>query len=94
MSRSKREVFLYFSAPTGVAQDELEDMLEECLGELGEVTGAGAGEAGNNFDLEVDEALSDGEIEEREQRLCGELKITAPFSLSRAARFAEEGAKQ
>ncbi len=47
------EMFIYFPQPLGIPRDEIEDLLQEYLGQNGEVTGAGAGETGSNVDLEV-----------------------------------------
>jgi len=43
-----------------IPRDEIEDALQECMGEHGEVTGGGAGVEGSNLDLlilEDDESL-------------------------------------
>jgi hypothetical protein len=47
------DAFIYFPPNLGVALDEFEDLLEDAMGEHGEVTGSGAGEKGSNFDLSI-----------------------------------------
>ena len=46
-------IFIYSSLPTGRGRDELEDAIEELLGDRGSVTGAGQGQRGWNVDIEV-----------------------------------------
>lgn len=47
------EMFIYFPPQLGIPRDEIEDLLEEHLGQNGEVTGSGAGQTGSNLDLEI-----------------------------------------
>lgn len=54
------EVFIYWHGPSGVPRDEIEDVIEDVLGDRGEVTGAGSGMSGSNVDLEIfDDAGAD-----------------------------------
>lgn len=45
------DLFIYFPPGMSVPRDEIEDALQECWGERGEVTGGGAGVEGSNLDL-------------------------------------------
>jgi hypothetical protein len=45
------DVFIYFPPNLGTARDEIEEALEDSLGEVAEVTGGGSGQAGSNVDL-------------------------------------------
>lgn len=60
MSKTTAEIFIYSKKSllqyAGKARDELEDDLEQLLGEAGEVTGAGAGTAGWNLDVRLHDA--------------------------------------
>ncbi len=55
------DAFLYGYEMTGVARDEIEDVIEELPYDI-EVTGSGAGEEGWNIDLETDSDLEDPTI--------------------------------
>jgi hypothetical protein len=46
-------VEIHFPHSLEVDRDEIEDDLEDALGDDGEVVGAGTGEAGSNLDVEV-----------------------------------------
>ena len=59
---SPLDVFIYFPPGMLTPRDEIEDALQECMGERGEVTGGVAGVEGSNLDLlilEDDETLMD-----------------------------------
>ncbi len=47
------ELFIYFPISFQEARDELEDSIQDFLGDRGEVTGGGAGVSGSNIDLEI-----------------------------------------
>lgn len=47
------DIFIYFFERLNIPLDEVEDALDEALGDLGEVTGMGSGESGSNIDLEI-----------------------------------------
>jgi hypothetical protein len=56
-------VLLYWDGRCSRAIDVLEDALDRALGEKGEVTGSGTGQAGGNVDLFIkDDAMSDGQV--------------------------------
>ena len=38
------DIFIYFTANLSMPKDEIEDALQECLGNRGEVTGSGMGD--------------------------------------------------
>ena len=46
------DIFIYFSQ-LSVPRDVVEDALQDCLGDRGEVTGGGLGNRGANIDIEV-----------------------------------------
>jgi hypothetical protein len=46
-------VYVYLRPGLPLGRDELEDMIDDFLGERGEVTGGGAGPAGSNIDIDV-----------------------------------------
>lgn len=52
------DIFIYFQPNSELALDEVEDEIEEALGDDGEVTGTGTGETGSNIDVEI---LGDGD---------------------------------
>jgi hypothetical protein len=47
------EIFINSFCPLGFAKSELEDDIEDLLGDFGEVTGGGSGRAGWNIDIEI-----------------------------------------
>ena len=47
------DVFIYTFESLSHGLDEIEDALDECLEDIGEVTGTGAGKSGSNFDIEI-----------------------------------------
>ena len=53
------QMFIYFYSKLGTPRDEIEDLLQEYLGQSGEVTGGGAGQTGSNIDLEIFEDDND-----------------------------------
>jgi hypothetical protein len=61
------DVFIYFPLGLEIPRDEIEDAIQDCLGERGEVTGGGAGARGSNLDLE---------LFEEEEGLIEEIKLT------------------
>jgi hypothetical protein len=53
------DVFLYFFERLSIGLDEVEDILDEVLSGIGEVTGSGIGERGSNLDIFIkDEIMS------------------------------------
>jgi len=47
-------LFVYWSSRlTGLARDDVEEAVEEALGDAGMVTGAGSGRTGSNIDADV-----------------------------------------
>ena len=48
-----RALYVYLRRGLPLGRDELEDLIEDFLGERGEVTGGGSGSEGSNIDLEV-----------------------------------------
>lgn len=73
------DAFIYLPRGLAVGLDEIEDLLDEAFGELGEVTGSGLGEMGSNLDVSiVDGAMS---VEQALQKIRHVLtKITPPQS--------------
>jgi hypothetical protein len=54
------DVFIYTYGRMPCGLDEIEDALESVLGDRGEVTGTGTGQAGSNFDLFIkDDTISE-----------------------------------
>jgi hypothetical protein len=47
------DIFIYFSVRLKTPRDVIEDALQRCLGDRGEVTGGGIGDRGANIDIEV-----------------------------------------
>jgi len=47
------DVFVYVRGVMPQGLDEVEDALDEALGNTGEVTGSGSGIKGSNFDIEI-----------------------------------------
>jgi len=47
------DVFIYFSPRLTIPRDEIEDALQEHLGNRGEITGGGSGQRGANIDIEI-----------------------------------------
>jgi hypothetical protein len=45
---------IYFHSPLQIDRDEIEEALEDYLGERGEVVGGGSGIRGSNIDLEIE----------------------------------------
>jgi len=54
------DIFIYFTSKASIVLDEIEDAIQEALGDKGEVTGSGLGKAGANIDVEIYED-EDGE---------------------------------
>lgn len=46
-------IFVYFYSQLIIPRDEIEDAIDNCLGNRGEVTGGGSGDAGSNIDIEL-----------------------------------------
>lgn len=49
------DVFIYFAPGVDAAKDEIEDALDEAIGELGEVSGGGIGEKGMTIDVDCED---------------------------------------
>lgn len=47
------DIYIYFSLENEVDIDEMEDKIDEILGNKGEVTGSGMGIMGGNIDIEI-----------------------------------------
>ena len=45
------DLFIYVTGRLPCALDELEDALDQALGDLGEVSGSGTGQSGSNIDI-------------------------------------------
>jgi hypothetical protein len=57
------DVFLYFYERLPFGLDEVEDALDQALGDSGEVTGTGVGEKGSNVDIRInDESMSTSQV--------------------------------
>ena len=65
------DIFVYFSLSEEIYLGELEDTIDDLLGDNGEVTGSGIGINGGNIDIEIyDKTVLDILIEElRKQNL-------------------------
>lgn len=49
------DIFIYMTGGLPCGLDELEDALDSALGDRGEVTGTGTGQAGSNIDVFIEE---------------------------------------
>ena len=47
------DLFVYFPPNLGIDRDYVEESIQSVLGDIGEVTGGGAGQSGSNVDIEV-----------------------------------------
>ena len=47
------DIFIYFKLNRDIDIDDLEESIEEILGDEGEVTGSGMGISGGNLDIEL-----------------------------------------
>ena len=47
------DVFIYFTPRLATPREEIEDALQEHLGNRGEITGGGSGKRGANIDIEI-----------------------------------------
>ena len=56
------DVFIYFPPNLGVDKDEIEDALDEAIGDIGEVSGGGIGQKGMNIDLDVEDDADPEEL--------------------------------
>jgi hypothetical protein len=45
---------VYFHSPLNIDRDDIEEALEEYLGDRGEIVGAGSGASGSNIDVEIE----------------------------------------
>jgi len=79
------DAFIYFKGPIAYGLDDLEDALTYALGDAGEVTGTGVGEAGANLDVEFFEGVG-------ESRALSILReALAAFTLPTASEVVVEG---
>jgi hypothetical protein len=69
------DVFIYFPPNLGVDKDEIEDALDEVIGNLGEVSGGGIGEKGMNIDLDVEDDADPEELVELIRGVLARFKI-------------------
>jgi hypothetical protein len=53
MRRNSADILIYLPPGLRRDRDEIEDAIEDALGEDGEVTGGGAGDRGSNIDVVV-----------------------------------------
>jgi hypothetical protein len=71
-------VAVYFKSKTGMARDELGDLILDAFMDKGEdhakVTGGGSGLGGSNIDLKVDDSLSVDEVLRRIRQALQSLK--------------------
>jgi hypothetical protein len=82
------DVFVYFYEPLPCALDEIEDALDQALGDDGKVTGCGAGEKGSNIDLFTnDKHLSIPSVVDLIQ------KVLTPLGLPETSRIVIENEK-
>jgi hypothetical protein len=51
------DVFIYLPHNIDMARDEIEEALEQALGEVAEVTGGGSGQSGSNIDLAFEDRV-------------------------------------
>ena len=72
------DIFIYFRERLPCGLDEIEDRISDALGDLGEVTGSGAGVAGSNIDVEItDEDTTEDEALKIIRGAVAELKLPA-----------------
>ena len=82
------DIFLYMTGRLPCGIDELEDALDSALGDQGEVTGTGTGQAGSNIDIFIEEGgLS------KEQALLLIRQALADYGLSSATKIVIDGSE-
>jgi hypothetical protein len=71
------EVYIYYFGVLGIDRDEVEDALDASLAEIGgEVSGAGAGENGGNFDLHIPDDVDIQEVRDRVSKALWSLEFS------------------
>ncbi len=69
------DIFIYFTPKLSTPKDEIEDALQECLGDRGEVTGSGIGDRGANIDVEVFDSKHPQEVLDDVERVLKDLRV-------------------
>jgi hypothetical protein len=69
------DVFIYFPPNLDVEKDEIEDALDEAIGDLGEVSGGGIVQKGMNIDLDVEDDADPEEIADLIRGALARLKV-------------------
>ncbi|GAA1026361.1 hypothetical protein GCM10009557_03810 [Virgisporangium ochraceum] len=86
------DVFLYFPPSSGVAWGDLDDVIDDVLGERGETTGGGLGNRGGNVDIELsDDADGErtlGDVGRLERRAFRNLR---PAAITKLRAFGPDG---
>jgi hypothetical protein len=82
------DIFIYVTGRLSCGIDELEDALDSALGDRGEVTGTGTGQAGSNIDIFIEE----GGLSE-EQALLLIRRALADYDLPGAIKIVIDGSE-
>jgi hypothetical protein len=56
------DVFIHFPPGVDANKDEIEDVLDDAIGELGEVAGGGIDQSGMSIDLDVEDEVDPDEL--------------------------------
>ena len=75
-------VAIYFNSRLSTPRDEIEDLLEDALGDQGEVTGGGRGLGGSNIDLEITSEMSVRDVLELIRAVLGRLKTPSDTEIA------------
>ena len=75
-------VAIYFNSRLSTPRDEIEDLLEDALGDQGEVTGGGTGLGGSNIDLEITSEMSVRDVLELIRAVLGRLKTPSDTEIA------------
>jgi len=81
------DVFVYFAPNLDVSKDEIEDALDEAIGELGEVTGGGISNAGMTIDLDVEDDVAPKKIADLITGALKDLGLSAEKIVIQGATF-------
>ncbi|MEV4807822.1 hypothetical protein AB0K18_48200 [Nonomuraea sp. NPDC049421] len=77
------EVFISWLGDANASRADIEDLIEDILGEQGEVTGGGEGDTGGNTDLEIfEDADTDRLMSEIVQAISDHLPMNASYVLA------------
>ena len=82
------DIFIYMTGRLPCGLDELEDALDSALGDRGEVTGTGTGQAGSNIDVSIEE----GELS-AEQALLLIRRTLADYDVPASTRIVIDGSE-